>query len=161
MNTLFNQLDYQVDSTSIVCQLIDENYESCLNTDSLSQIELLLKELDEKLIEQEKRVNELVSILEKLYTKLSRGGDDDDESAPKRSAAYILRHNTAETVKQLENEIADLQAKRMATSRAYCGSMRTKIEELYELCQIGGSERHLIDFGEIFETRFDNLIISF
>ncbi len=50
-------------------------------------------------------------------------------------------------MKQLENEIAELQAKRMATSQAYCESMRKKIEELYELCQIGISERHPIDFG--------------
>lgn len=47
--------------------------------------------------EQEKHVNTLVGTLEKLYTKLAR----DDASPPKRSAAYILRHNTAETVKQV------------------------------------------------------------
>jgi hypothetical protein len=39
-----------------------------------------------------------VGTLEKLYTKLAR----DDASPPKRSAAYILRHNTAETVKQVD-----------------------------------------------------------
>ncbi|CAF3900524.1 unnamed protein product [Rotaria sordida] len=49
----------------------------------------------------------------------------------------------------LENEIAQLQAKRMATSQAYCASMRKKIEELYEQCQIGGSERRPIDFEKI------------
>jgi hypothetical protein len=37
----------------------------------------------------------------------------------------------------------------MATSQAYCESMRKKIEELYEQCQIGISERHPIDFGTI------------
>lgn len=119
-------------------------------------------------------MNLLIGKLEKLYTKLSR----DDASPPKRSAAYILRHNTAETVKQvtffsmnnsshlnlfqLENEIAQLQAKRMATSQAYCQSMRKKIEELYERCQIGDSERHLIDFGKMkilicFPFLFSNL----
>jgi hypothetical protein len=36
----------------------------------------------------------------------------------------------------------------MATSQVYCESMRKKIEELYEQCQIGISERHPIDFGE-------------
>jgi hypothetical protein len=36
----------------------------------------------------------------------------------------------------------------MATSQAYCESMRKKIEELYEQSQIGISERHPIDFGE-------------
>jgi hypothetical protein len=36
----------------------------------------------------------------------------------------------------------------MATSQAYCESMRKKIEELYEQCQIGISDRHPIDFGE-------------
>jgi hypothetical protein len=35
----------------------------------------------------------------------------------------------------------------MATSQAYCESMRKKIEELYEQCQIGTSERHALDFG--------------
>ena len=40
---------------------------------------------------------DLLESLEKLYTKLAR----DDASPPKRSAAYILRHNTAETVKQV------------------------------------------------------------
>ncbi len=54
-------------------------------------------QLECKFEEQEKRVYTLVGILEKLYTKLAQ----DDASPPKRSAAYILRHNTAETVKQV------------------------------------------------------------
>jgi hypothetical protein len=36
----------------------------------------------------------------------------------------------------------------MATSQAYCESMRKKIEDLYEKCQIGISERHPVDFGK-------------
>ncbi len=58
---------------------------------------LFLMQLECKSQEQEKYINKLVGILEKLYTKLAR----DDASPTKRSAAYILRHNTAETVKQV------------------------------------------------------------
>ena len=96
--------------------------------------------------------------MEKLYNKLAGEGT----SPAKRSAAYILRENNADTLRQvsqtvvielidevfqLENEIAQLQAKRMATSHVYCESMRKKIEEFHELGQIGTSERHPIDFG--------------
>ncbi|CAF0849901.1 unnamed protein product [Rotaria sp. Silwood1] len=151
LNDLCNRLDIKPNHLSIICQLIDEKYESCLTTDSLGQIESFLNDLECKSEEQEKYVNTLVGTLEKLYAKLAR----DDASPPKRSAAYILRHNTAETVKQLENEIAQLQAKRMATSQAYCESMRKKIEELYEQCQIGNSERCSIDFENITPETLD------
>ncbi|CAF4143751.1 unnamed protein product, partial [Rotaria sordida] len=96
LNDLCNRLDVKPDNLSIICQLIDEKYESCLTTDSLDQIESFLNKLECKSEEQEKYVNTLVGTLEKLYAKLAR----DDASPPKRSAAYILRHNTAETVKQ-------------------------------------------------------------
>ncbi|CAF2618324.1 unnamed protein product [Rotaria sp. Silwood2] len=151
LNDLCNRLDVKPDNLSIICQLIDEKYESCLTTDSLGQIESFLNKLECKSEEQEKYVNTLVGNLEKLYAKLAR----DDASPPKRSAAYILRHNTAETVKQLENEIAQLQAKRMATSQAYCESMRKKIEELYEQCQIGSFERRPIDFENVTPETLD------
>ncbi|CAF1243158.1 unnamed protein product [Adineta steineri] len=151
LDTLCTQLDFKLDKFSIACQLMDEKYESCLTTDSLNQIESLLNELECKSKEQEKYVYRLVETLEKLYTKLAR----DDATPPKRSAAYILRHNNAETVKQLENEISELQAKRMATSQVYCESMRKKIEEFYEQYQIGLSERHSIDFETITPETLD------
>ncbi|CAM2715553.1 unnamed protein product [Rotaria socialis] len=151
LNDLIDRLNFKLDNLSTISQLLDENYESCLTTDALGQIESFLIELECKSAEQENYVNALVGKLEKLYAKLTR----DDATPPKRSAAYILRHNTAETVKQLENEIVQLQAKRMATSQAYCQSMRKKIEDLYEQCQIGSSERHPIDFDNIIPETLD------
>ncbi|CAF1412151.1 unnamed protein product [Adineta ricciae] len=151
LNDLCTQLDYKLDDQSVVTQLVDEKYESCLATDSLRQIESLLNELDVKYEEQGKHVHRLIETLERLYSKLTK----DDASPPKRSAAYILRHNTAETVTQLEQEIADLQAKRMATSKVYCENLRKKIEDLYDRCQLGASERHAIDYENLTPDTLD------
>ncbi|UJR23390.1 hypothetical protein I4U23_026398 [Adineta vaga] len=151
LNNLCAQLDHKPNDESPACQLLNEQYESCLTTDSLGQIETLLNELHIKCEEQGKYIETLIGTLEKLYTKLAK----DDASPPKRSAAYILRHNTAETVKQLEKEVADLQAKRMATSQAYCESMRKKIEDLYNRCQLSVSEQHAIDYENITPETLD------
>ena len=43
------------------------------------------------------RINDLICTIEKLYVKLS----NNETSPPKRSTAYILRHNTAQTVKEV------------------------------------------------------------
>lgn len=49
----------------------------------------------------------------------------------------------------------------MATSQIYCENMKKKIEELYELCQIGPSERQPVDFGKyLFVFRFFLLLLS-
>jgi len=151
INDLSSQLDFKRDDCPTISSLLEEKYDSCLTTDALLQIETLINDLELKIKEQENRIDSLVHNLEKLYNKLSR----DDASPPKRSAAYILRKNTAETVKQLENEIAELQAKRMATSQIYCESMKKKIEELYELSQIGPSERQPVDFENITPDTLD------
>ncbi|CAF5180185.1 unnamed protein product, partial [Rotaria magnacalcarata] len=97
LNNLIDRLNFKLDNPSTISQLLDENYESCLTTDALGRIESLLIELECKSAEQDNYVNVLVGKLEKLYAKLAR----DDATPPKRSAAYILRHNTAETVKQV------------------------------------------------------------
>lgn len=46
LDVLFTQLDFRPDSSSIVSQLIDEKYESCVTVDALEQIEGLLNEVD-------------------------------------------------------------------------------------------------------------------
>lgn len=60
---------------------------------------------------------------------------------------------------QLENEVKELQEKRLATSQSYCKAMKAKIEELQELCRIGCSEKKFIDFG-LFSAKilFENRI---
>lgn len=106
LTALCAQLDFKLD---------DGKYAFCLRAESMGQLEALLHEvrssdhrvishskclslqLDCKCEEQQTRVNVLVETLEKLYARLTK----DDASPPKRSAAFILRQNTAETVRQV------------------------------------------------------------
>lgn len=120
LNTLSSQLDFQPDPLSKAAELINEKYDVCLATDSLAQIESLLDEvrfrchihprsshnfiqLEHRSREQEARINVLVGTLEKLYTKLA----DACTSPVKRSAAYILRENNADTLKQVSGNRSD------------------------------------------------------
>jgi len=145
------------EQTTIV-NLLMENYDQCLTADCLNEIETTIHDLEANIEKQKEYFYELRSKLKLLYNSLNKSQHE-----------YCLEFKqdkiNADTVKQLEHEINSCRQQRMENAKQYCQSIRQKILNLYDQCQVGQSERQYlekIDFEQLSPElldRYDNELI--